>query len=127
MDLKVGAPFELVWRNDELSAQPGRRPDGFDAEHRLQSRILALDPPHRLVIAFGDAGEVAFDLAVRGTKVLLRVTHSRLPDRGTMLKVSAGWHAHLDIMAARLAGLEPGPFWDAWRALKDDYDRRLPK
>jgi uncharacterized protein YndB with AHSA1/START domain len=126
MEMKVGAPFELVWRNDELSAQPSQRPDGFGEEHRLQSRILALDPPHRLVIAFGDAGEVAFDLATRGGKVLLSVTHSRLPDRETMLMVGAGWHAHLDVMVARLGGAEPGPFWDAWRALKDDYDRRLP-
>lgn len=126
MELKVGAPFEFVWRNDELSAQPSRRPDDFDAEHRLQSRILELDPPRLLVISWGEAGEVRFDLATRGAKVLLGVTHSRLPDRETMLMVGAGWHAHLDVMVARLAGVEPGPFWDAWRALKDDYHRRLP-
>src|SRR5690606_37157516 len=35
MDLKVGAPFELVWRNDELTNPPGARPDGFGEEHRM--------------------------------------------------------------------------------------------
>lgn len=126
MEMKVGATFELVWRNDELSPHPSQRPEGFDEEHRLQSRILALDPPHRLVIAWGDAGEVAFDLSPRGTKVLLSVTHSRLPDRKTMLMVGAGWHAHLDVLVARLDGSDPAPFWDAWIGLKAEYDRRLP-
>src|SRR5512132_2001373 len=28
MELAVGAPFELVWRNDELTDPPGQRPDG---------------------------------------------------------------------------------------------------
>lgn len=126
MDLKVGATFEWVWHNDELSTHPSRRPEGFDCEHRLQSRILELDPPHRLVIAWGDEGEVAFTLAPRGSKVLLTLVHSRLPDRDTTLMVGAGWHAHLDVMATRLEGAEPGPFWDAWIDLKAEYDRRLP-
>ena len=43
-----------------------------------------------------------------------------------LLDVSAGWHMHLDILAARAAGEAPPPFWDGWRALKADYDRRLP-
>ena len=35
-----------------------------------------------------------------------------------MLNVSAGWHAHLDVLAARLAGEEPEPFWDHWSYLR---------
>ena len=26
MEMKVGAPFELIWRNDELNDPPGKRP-----------------------------------------------------------------------------------------------------
>ncbi len=44
MEMQVGAPFELVWRNDELSDPPGKRPDGFAEENRMQSRITELDP-----------------------------------------------------------------------------------
>ena len=33
--------------------------------------------------------------------MLLTVIHRRLPDRSTLLNVSAGWHAHLDILVAR--------------------------
>jgi hypothetical protein len=33
---------------------------------------------------------------------------------------------HLDVLAARVAGSEPEPFWDGWSRLKKEYDRRLP-
>ena len=52
--------------------------------------------------------------------------HRRLPDRGTMLMVGAGWHMHLDVLVARVSGTEPEPFWDGWSRLKAEYDRRLP-
>ena len=36
MELRVGAPFELVWRNEELE-NAGPRPDGSDEEHRMET------------------------------------------------------------------------------------------
>jgi uncharacterized protein YndB with AHSA1/START domain len=126
MDLKVGAPFELVWRNNELTNPPGSRPDGFGDEHRMQSRITELDPPRRLSFTWGNSGDVTFELEPKDHKVLLTVIHRRLPDRGTMLMVGAGWHMHLDVLVARVSGTETEPFWDGWTRLKTDYDRRLP-
>jgi uncharacterized protein YndB with AHSA1/START domain len=129
MEMKVGAPFELVWRNDELSSPPGERPAGFAEEHRMQSRIIALDPPRRLAIAWGatGSGEVSFELAPDGDQVRLTVIHRRLPDRSTMLKVAAGWHAHLDVLVARAAGREPRqPFWERWSRLHEEYAERWP-
>lgn len=125
MEMRVGAPFELVWRNNELSASPGNRPEGFGDEHRLESEITELDPPHRLGISWGSTGGVTFDLEPVGDMVRLTVTHRRIPDRSTALNISAGWHAHLDTLAARLAGEEPEPFWDHWVALKAEYSQRL--
>src|SRR5437870_4247708 len=52
MEMKVGAPFELVWRNNELTEPPGRRPPGVGDERRMQSRITELDPPRKLAIAW---------------------------------------------------------------------------
>ena len=52
MEMKPGAPFEFVWRNDELTDPPGQRPAGFPEEHRMQSRITELDPPRKLAIAW---------------------------------------------------------------------------
>jgi len=126
MQAQAGTPFELVWRNSELTDPPGERPAGFGEEHRMQSRVLAFEPPRCLVIAWGSGGEVCFDLAPQGREVLLTVTHRRLPDRATSLNVAAGWHAHLDILAARLTGRAPQPYWDSWSRLKQDYDRCLP-
>jgi uncharacterized protein YndB with AHSA1/START domain len=126
MEMRIGAPFELVWRNNELMDNPGTPPEGLTGQHEMQSEITELDPPHRLGFTFGNAGEVTFELEPVGDMVRLTLVHRRLPDRTTMLKVSAGWHAHFDVMAARLAGTEPPPFWDNWTSLKADYERRLP-
>ena len=92
----------------------------------MQSRITELDPLRKLSIAWNNSGDVTFELEPRGESVLLTVTHRRLPDRSTMLKVSAGWHMHLDILVARASGKEPAPFWEGWSRLRDEYDRRLP-
>ncbi|MBN6150759.1 SRPBCC family protein [Xanthomonas sp. AmX2] len=127
MEMKVGAPAELVWRNDELSDPPGRRPDGFAEEQRMQVRVLELDPPRRLAISWGASdGEVSFELEPQGADVLLTVVHRRLPDRSTLLGVSAGWHVHLDVLAAVLRGDTPEPFWDGWTRLRAEYERRMP-
>ncbi|HEX2166473.1 MAG TPA: SRPBCC family protein, partial [Longimicrobiales bacterium] len=112
MELKVGAPFEFVWRNDELTSPSGPRPEGSAEEHRLQCAITELDPPKKLAITWGSTGGVTFTLESIGTKVLLTLVHRRVPDRSMLLNVSSGWHTHLDILAARMAGEEPKPFWD---------------
>ena len=52
MEMKAGAPFELVWRNDELTDPPGECPAGFGGEHRMQSRITEFDPPRKLSITW---------------------------------------------------------------------------
>jgi uncharacterized protein YndB with AHSA1/START domain len=126
MEMKIGAPVELVWRNAELTNPPGHRPPGFSDEHRMQSRITELDPPRKLVIAWNGSGDVSFELEPEGDEVLLTVIHRRLPDRATLLKVGAGWHMHLDILVARATGKGPKPFWDGWSRLQKEYDRRMP-
>jgi uncharacterized protein YndB with AHSA1/START domain len=126
MEMKVGAPFELVWRNDELTNPPGQRPQGFSEEHRMLSHITELDPPHKLAFTFGSSSDVTFELEPEGREVLLTVIHRRVPDHATLLKVSAGWHMHLDVLVARVAGKEPAPFWDGWSRLKMVYEERLP-
>jgi uncharacterized protein YndB with AHSA1/START domain len=127
MELKVGTPFELVWRNDELTDPPGERPDGFGGEHRMQSRIIELDPPRRIAFTWGGSGDVSFDLEPQGDEVLVTVVHRRLPDRATLLKVAAGWHSHLDVLVARATGKPAAPFWDAFLRLETEYAARIPE
>jgi uncharacterized protein YndB with AHSA1/START domain len=126
MEMKVGAPFEFVWRNDELTDPPGQRPTDFGDEHRMQSRITEVDPPRKLAFSWQGSGDVSFELEPRGDHVLLIVIHRRLPDRATLLKVGAGWHMHLDILVARATGKQPAPFWEGWSQLQKEYDKRMP-
>lgn len=125
MELRPGAPFTFTWRNDGLNDPPSLRPEGFPAEDSLDCRVLEVDPPRRLVISWGRSDGVTFELAPAGNRVLLTLTHRRLPDRDMLLKVSAGWHAHLDVLKARLAGAAPPPFWPAWERLRGEYDGRI--
>lgn len=126
MVLAPGAEFSLTWRNDDLTQPPGQRPEGFGPEHSMAARILAADPPHRLAFTWGTNGEVEFTLQPKGDKVLLILVHRRTTDRAMRIMVGAGWHAHLDILAARLTGQAPAPFWDMWTALRGEYETRIP-
>ncbi len=126
MQMKVGSPFELVWRNDELTDPPGNRPEGFAEEHRMHSRITELDPPRKMTFTWGEQGAVSFELETIGGDVLLTVIHRRISDRNNMLMIGAGWHMHLDVLAARLTGAKTEPFWDGWDRLKKEYEPRIP-
>jgi uncharacterized protein YndB with AHSA1/START domain len=126
VEMKVGAPFEFVWRNEELSNPPDQRPAGFPEEQRMHSRITELDPPRRIAFTWEGTGDVSFELEPQGDEVLLTVVHRGLGDRKTMLGASSGWHMHLDILVARSTGREPDLFWDGWSRLRAEYDRRLP-
>ena len=81
------------------------------------------DPPPE-TLTWANSGDVSFELTPKGNEVLLTLIHRRLPDRATILKVSAGWHMHLDILVARATGEQPGPFWDGWERLRTEYDAR---
>lgn len=122
----VGADFELVWRNDELSTAPAQRPTAFPEEPRMTSQVLEADAPRRLRFTWQGGGEVVFELEPLGNEVRLTLTHRRLPDRTTRLMITAGWHMHLDILAARLQGQDAGSFWNGWQRLREQYDLRLP-
>lgn len=126
MELKAGAPFEFVWRNDELSKEKTERPAGMPEENRMQCRITEIDPPRLIAFTWSGSGDVSFALEPTGDEVLLTVVHRRLPDRATLLKVAGGWHSHLDILVDRMRGREPAPFWPAWSRLHREYDARLP-
>ncbi len=126
MPPEAGTSFELVWRNDTLSATPAERPEGFGPESRATCRLVEFDAPRRLRFEWPGVGEVAFELEPKGEDVLLTVVHRRLPDRDTAVGVGAGWHAHLDVLAARMRGTTPPSFWAHWRALREDYADRAP-
>lgn len=121
MNMQVGAPFELVWSNNELTNPAGQRPPGFGDEQRMQSRITEL----RLAIAGHCVGDVSFKLTPKGNKALLTVIHHNLPDSATMLRVGPRWHLPLDVLVARAIGEEPEPIWDGRGRLQKEYAENL--
>jgi uncharacterized protein YndB with AHSA1/START domain len=125
MEMRVGAPVELTWRNDELTDPPGERPADFGPEHSMTVEIVELEPPHRLAISWGSTGGVVFDLTREGDQVRLVLTHKRVMDPAVRLNISAGWPGHLDILKARMEGREPATFWPRWLELKAAYAERL--
>lgn len=126
MEEKPGVPVTLVWRNDDLS--PGEpRPEGRDAEHSMACMVVRAEPPRLLVLGWGASGsEVTFELEPRGSEVKFTLTHRRLPSRDMLLGVSAGWHAHVDLLIARLGGAAAPPFWSNMTRLRGEYDALLP-
>ena len=126
MDLRAGgrvalhAPPPALPDPDEA---PPPKYAKFGGEIHMGGRILECEPPNVLAYTWGeDSGDsqVRFELSPRGDEVLLVVTHSRL------LSVASGWHAHLGILADRLAGRTPPGFWATHTRLEAEYDKRIP-
>jgi uncharacterized protein YndB with AHSA1/START domain len=126
MELRVGGKVDLTWRNDELTGRSEGRPEGVPALHQQESTVIRVDPPRLLAFGWAGGSDVTFELEPSGCEVKLTVTHRRARDRSQLLGVSAGWHAHLDVLDARLRGRDLPPFWANWTRLRADYDKRLP-
>jgi uncharacterized protein YndB with AHSA1/START domain len=133
MELSPKGDVELVFRNSELAEHDSPPPPkyaGLAGPVTLHGSVTICEPNRRLAFLWGerpDASEVTFELAPRGDRVLLTVTHRRIPDREAMLSISSGWHAHLDILADRLEGREPVGFWTAHTQLEAEYQRLVPR
>ncbi|WP_269931540.1 SRPBCC family protein [Aminobacter sp. HY435] len=133
MELRAGGKVENIFRNSALTRNDDPPPPHMAAfaEHKVVGEITACEPPHLLAYSWGgraeagESSEVRFELESRDDKVLLTVTHRRLTGHGAMLNVAAGWHAHLGILADRLAGREPEGFWKAHTRLVADYAARI--
>ena len=137
MPTKTGEHFEMRFKHSDLSphsAPPPAKMAEIDKNgHGSSNVLLTYEPPHRLAFTFGaekssGVSEVEFRLDPEGdpkdNKVRLTLTHSKIPDRGYMLGVSGGWHAHLDVLQYRVEGQVPPAFWDIWRRYDGEYDKR---
>jgi uncharacterized protein YndB with AHSA1/START domain len=122
MRLQPGASFELVWRNDELSNSAAERPEGFPAESCATCQFIEVDPPRRMRYIWPGVGEVTMELEADGADVLLTLTHRQLVGERLILNVSAGWHAHLALLVARLDGTVAPSLWATWKQVRTEYE-----
>jgi uncharacterized protein YndB with AHSA1/START domain len=88
MELRIGGRVDLIWRNDELAGHKEARPEGADAEHRMENVITQLEAPRLLGFGWGEIADLTFELEPAGRDVRLTITHRRLPSREMMTKVA---------------------------------------
>jgi uncharacterized protein YndB with AHSA1/START domain len=132
MDLRVGGKVSLRFKHAELSPHQAPPPEKYrkmdDEGHRAEETITELDPPRRLAFTWGGTSEVVFELASReGGKVLLTLTHRRLPDDAERTGAAGGWHCHLTVLAEKLEGRTPPAFWDLFRKIDAEYAGGIPR
>ena len=108
MTLELGAPFEFVWRNDELTDPPGERPESMGAEHRMQSHITESIRRGCLAFAWHGGGDVTIELEPRGAR---RSSPSPTAASRTARRCSASAPAGTSTSTSsrRACGAEPRP------------------
>ncbi len=131
---RVGGKVELFFLHKSLTPVAEPTPAKYTQyEEGVSSHgtVLRWEPPR--VFAYRWAGgkgecdtDVTFELTPQDGKVLLTITHTRLPSRVMMVEVAGGWHAHANILVERLEGRTPGPFWSRHAAVREEYERRIP-
>ncbi len=138
MELHVGGAVNLQFCHAELSPHTEEVPAkyrescGASGEAaRCTGRVTRCEPPSFLSYTWGEssgaASEVTFELSAQGSRVQLVLTHRRLgEDRGMLTSVASGWHTHVDILIAKLAGAEPLPFWSTHETHEVAYEKLLP-
>ncbi|MET8872594.1 SRPBCC family protein [Nocardia sp. NPDC004604] len=127
LEQATGGRIQHVFRIHELTGEG----DPAEVADRKHGEVLEWDPPHLLRHTWSTGGgladsEVTFALEQAGDKVCLTVIHRRLPTRGEMLNIAAGWHTHLDILRARLAACPPDMYWPKFNSLRAEYEPMLP-
>lgn len=132
MDLRLGGKVELVFNNNSLTPHDELPPEKYKnlgEVSTMHGEITRLDAPRLLSYTWSETSgesEVTFELTPKGDDVLLKLTHRNLgDDRDTLLSVGAGWHTHLGILADKLNGREPKPFWDTHMRLEKEYAKKL--
>jgi uncharacterized protein YndB with AHSA1/START domain len=125
-----------------VEARPGGRFQiDFDAENRMDGRILELEAPHLLVLAWhetangtasqhatreNDESIVRFELTENDPdSTTLVFTHRYIRPGEQMLGFSAGWHAHLTSLAAVLHGTLAPDREALYERLREPYESRL--
>lgn len=116
LDLVEGGQVMLRWQNrisPEDASKYGIVTGGQEGPAVLHGTITKLEPPRLLEFAGDIHGVLRWELRQEGTGCVLTFT-STLPvlEKGMAAQVLAGWHWHLDALAAALAGhpIE----WDNW-------------
>lgn len=129
-DLRVGGRTEMLFKHSEITDEAP--PEAYRVVHesgvRATGTITRCEPPRIIAFTWGGGdepeSEVEFELVPKGERVLLMLTHRKLPSKAEMTNVSGGWHIHLGLLEDMLAGRPRRGFWSRFAALETDYAAR---
>jgi uncharacterized protein YndB with AHSA1/START domain len=110
----------------ELSFEVIEGTDRVVAGLPVNGVVTRCHPPDSLAFTWTDANtmsRVAFELERRHSQVHFLLTHADLPLRATA-KCCASWHAHLNILRARLCSEQTEPFATGFRQVFAYYERQ---
>ena len=71
-----------------------------------------------------DEGEVRFELAQKGDKVLLTLLHSRVPTK-ELASYGSGWHAYLDSLESHISARGPVDVMALHQRRHPSYDEKV--
>jgi uncharacterized protein YndB with AHSA1/START domain len=129
---RVGGKVELFMRHKNLDPQGQPKPEFaeyHDPGKSSPGRVTRWEPPRVFAFIWGEEpgdSEVTFELTPQGSLVQLVLTHRATGGRDELKNVSGGWHTHLDILQAHLAGQPIPPLWSTADRLHAEYQARLP-
>lgn len=130
MELRAGGKMELVFQHKNISPTETPPPEHachHDGAEKMPGTVLRCEPPRLLSYTFSDDSDVTFELTPQGQQVLLVLTHrSRGTDLPFFTGFASGWHTHLAILVAQLAGTPQPLFWATHARLKEQYQQQLP-
>jgi uncharacterized protein YndB with AHSA1/START domain len=115
---RAGDAFTLTFVH---CGEPGHEEYAMHGETRIYQPQTLLEYLWR---EDGREEVVRFELTPVGDRVRLVLTHTGL-DAANAAKVGPGWHAHLDVLDARLVDGPEFPFFERYDALKPGYEARL--
>lgn len=119
----VVADHESYFRNPTASRisvfELGLRP-------RLKAGVVTRVEAPRLLahtwIWDGNQTEVTYQLAERGSQVLLTIVHRNLGKAKELVpRVMGGWDVHTGILEDLLEGVPPRSFWSTWTKASQQY------
>ena len=128
---KPGEEFVMDFDHSRISKSGP--PEGMECSGDPQvvsGTILTMDPPHKLEYRWPgmfdeDDTVVSIELTQEGANTRLHLIHSKLSNPEYQKGASAGWHAHLDLLADLIEGKPARDFWPHYSAIKVQYDARI--
>ena len=113
-----------------MRAGGGVHIDFVDSGTKIESTVLALDPPQLLEYSWSSGDEperpLRWELSAVGTKTHLVLTLG-LPADEDIAKACAGFDAHLEMLAAALEGVSIRFPVDLFLAARRTYGQQLSK